>query len=144
MPKAKNDVQDTSINDPHQNISVKITFYFSILKQSISDFFWELPTYSQSVRTPYCKKVVQICKTVSSWTKLLSKYKDHRAGKFCFAFGRLPPENTSARLRHHHHHHLRGKFFFLLLQWCLLLLQKEATRNSSASGCASKPKLKKI
>ncbi len=33
-----------SINDPLQNISVKITFYFNILKQSILDFFWELPT----------------------------------------------------------------------------------------------------
>ncbi len=33
MPKAKNDVQDMSINDPQQNISVKITFYFNFLKQ---------------------------------------------------------------------------------------------------------------
>ncbi len=39
MPKAKNDVQDMSINHPQQNISVKITFYFNILKQSILDFF---------------------------------------------------------------------------------------------------------
>ncbi len=31
------------INDPQQNLSVKITFYFNILKQSISDCFWELP-----------------------------------------------------------------------------------------------------
>ncbi len=45
MPKAKNDVQDTSINDPQQNISVKVTYYFNILKQSILDFFWELPNY---------------------------------------------------------------------------------------------------
>ncbi len=44
MPKAKNDIQDKSINDPLQNISVKITFYFNILKQSILDFFWELPS----------------------------------------------------------------------------------------------------
>ncbi len=34
------------IDDPQQNISVKITFYFNILKQSILDFFWELPTHS--------------------------------------------------------------------------------------------------
>ncbi len=39
MPKAKNDVQDMSINDPLQKNSVKMTFYFNILKQSISDFF---------------------------------------------------------------------------------------------------------
>ncbi len=26
MPKAKNDIQDMSINNPQQNISVKITF----------------------------------------------------------------------------------------------------------------------
>ncbi len=45
MPKAKNGIQNTSINDPQQNISVKITFYFNILKQSILDFFWELPYY---------------------------------------------------------------------------------------------------
>ncbi len=44
MPKAKNDIQDMSINDPQQNISVKINFYFNILKQSILDFFWELLT----------------------------------------------------------------------------------------------------
>ncbi len=44
MPKAKNDIQDMSINDPQQNISVKITFYLNILKQSILDFFWELST----------------------------------------------------------------------------------------------------
>ncbi len=43
MPKAKNDVQDVSINDYQQNISVKIIVYFNILKQSILDFFWELP-----------------------------------------------------------------------------------------------------
>ncbi len=30
MPKAKNDIQDMSINDPRQNISVKITFYFNM------------------------------------------------------------------------------------------------------------------
>ncbi len=34
-----------SINDPQQNISIKITFYFNILKPSILDFFWELPMY---------------------------------------------------------------------------------------------------
>ncbi len=45
MPQSKNDIQDMSINDPQQNISVKVTFYFNILKQSISDFFWELPKY---------------------------------------------------------------------------------------------------
>ncbi len=39
MPKAKTDIQDMSINDLQQNISVKITFYFNILKQSILDFF---------------------------------------------------------------------------------------------------------
>ncbi len=39
MPKAKNDIQDMSINVPQQNISVIITFYFHILKQSILDFF---------------------------------------------------------------------------------------------------------
>ncbi len=38
MPKAKNDIQDISINDPWQNIS-------NILKQSILDFFLELPEY---------------------------------------------------------------------------------------------------
>ncbi len=43
MPKAKNDAQDTSINDPPQKISVKMTFYFNIFKQSILDLFWELP-----------------------------------------------------------------------------------------------------
>ncbi len=43
MPTDKNDIQDTSINDPQKSISVKITFYFNILKQSILDFFWELP-----------------------------------------------------------------------------------------------------
>ncbi len=32
-----------SIDDPQQNISVKITFYFSILKQSILDFFENYP-----------------------------------------------------------------------------------------------------
>ncbi len=37
-----------SINDPQQNISVKITFYFSILKQSILDFFWELPSWKNN------------------------------------------------------------------------------------------------
>ncbi len=30
MPKAKNDVQDMSINVPLQKISVKVTFYFNI------------------------------------------------------------------------------------------------------------------
>ncbi len=49
MPKAKNDVQDMSINDPLQKISVKMTFYFSIFKQSILDFFWELPRYHLSL-----------------------------------------------------------------------------------------------
>ncbi len=39
MPKAKNYIQDMSINNPRQNISVKITFYFNILIQSILDFF---------------------------------------------------------------------------------------------------------
>ncbi len=39
MPKAKNDIQNMNINDPQQNISVRITFYFNILKQSILDFF---------------------------------------------------------------------------------------------------------
>ncbi len=39
MPKAKNDIQDMIINDPQQDISVKITFYFNILKQSILDIF---------------------------------------------------------------------------------------------------------
>ncbi len=39
MPKAKIDVQHMSINDAQQNISVKITFYFNILKQSMLDFF---------------------------------------------------------------------------------------------------------
>ncbi len=43
MPKAKNDVQDMSINDPQQNISVKMTFYFNISKQSILDFFENYP-----------------------------------------------------------------------------------------------------
>ncbi len=38
MPRAKNDIQDVSINDPQQNISVKIIFYFNILKWSILDF----------------------------------------------------------------------------------------------------------
>ncbi len=33
MPKAKNDIQDMSINEPQQNISVKITFYFNILNR---------------------------------------------------------------------------------------------------------------
>ncbi len=42
MPKVKNDIQDTSINDPRKNILVEITFYFKILKQSILDFF-DLP-----------------------------------------------------------------------------------------------------
>ncbi len=37
-----------SINDPQLNISVKITFYFNILEQSILDFFWELPIYGPS------------------------------------------------------------------------------------------------
>ncbi len=45
MPNAKNDVQDMSINDPQQNISVKITFYFNISKQSILDFFENYPYY---------------------------------------------------------------------------------------------------
>ncbi len=39
MPKGKNDIQDISINDLQQDISVKINFYFNILKQSILDFF---------------------------------------------------------------------------------------------------------
>ncbi len=43
MPKAKNDVQDMSITDPQQNISVKMTFYFNNLKQSILDFFENHP-----------------------------------------------------------------------------------------------------
>ncbi len=43
MPKAKNDIQDMNIDDPQQNMSVKITFYFNILKQSILDFFWKSP-----------------------------------------------------------------------------------------------------
>ncbi len=34
----KNDVQETGINDSPQNISVKMTFYFNIFKQSILDF----------------------------------------------------------------------------------------------------------
>ncbi len=46
MPKVKNDVQDMSIWDSLQKISVKITFYFNIFKQSILDFFWELPVYT--------------------------------------------------------------------------------------------------
>ncbi len=33
MPKSKNDIQDMSITNPQQNISVKMTFYFNILKQ---------------------------------------------------------------------------------------------------------------
>ncbi len=44
MLKAKNDIQDMSINDPQQNILVKITFYFNILKRSILYFFLDLPT----------------------------------------------------------------------------------------------------
>ncbi len=43
MPNAKNNVQDMSINDPLQKISVKMTFYFNIFKRSILDFSWELP-----------------------------------------------------------------------------------------------------
>ncbi len=43
MPKAKNDVQDTSINDPPQQISVKMTFYFNISNNQFWTFFWELP-----------------------------------------------------------------------------------------------------
>ncbi len=39
MPKAENDVQDMSINDPLQKISVKMSFYFSIFKQSVLNFF---------------------------------------------------------------------------------------------------------
>ncbi len=40
MPNAKNDVQENmNINDPLPKISVKITFYFIIFKQSILDFF---------------------------------------------------------------------------------------------------------
>ncbi len=33
------------MHDSLQKISVKITFYFNIFKQSILDFFWELSTY---------------------------------------------------------------------------------------------------
>ncbi len=44
MPKAKNDVQDMSINDPQQNVSVKIIFYFNILKLSILDCFESYPS----------------------------------------------------------------------------------------------------
>ncbi len=47
MPKAKNDIQDMSINDPRQNISVKITFYFNILEQSNLDFFLRITQVSQ-------------------------------------------------------------------------------------------------
>ncbi len=44
MPKTKYDIQNMSINDPQQNISVKITFYFNILKQSILDLFENYPS----------------------------------------------------------------------------------------------------
>ncbi len=41
--RPKNNVQEMSINDPLQKILVKMTFYFNIFKQSILDFFLELP-----------------------------------------------------------------------------------------------------
>ncbi len=56
----KNDLQGMCINDPLQNISVKITFYFNILKQSILDFFWELPSY---IIDPY---ILYVCHLLSS------------------------------------------------------------------------------
>ncbi len=45
MPKAKNDVQDMRINDPQQNISVKMTFYFNILKLSHFELFLRITFY---------------------------------------------------------------------------------------------------
>ncbi len=65
MPKAKNDIQDMSINDPQQNISVKITFYVNILKQSILDFFWELPTYHALHRKKICSNINSAKKSFS-------------------------------------------------------------------------------
>ncbi len=52
MPKAKNDVHDMSINEPLQKISVKMTFYFSIVKPSILDFFWEILRRRTPRKTP--------------------------------------------------------------------------------------------
>ncbi len=43
MPKAKNDVQDMSIHDPLQKISVKMTYYFNILKNHFWTFFENYP-----------------------------------------------------------------------------------------------------
>ncbi len=45
MPKAKNDVQNMSINDGLQKISVKMTFYFNISNSQFWTFFENyLPT----------------------------------------------------------------------------------------------------
>ncbi len=44
--KAKNDVQDMSINDPMQKISVKMTFYFSIFKLSILDCLYAFISFT--------------------------------------------------------------------------------------------------
>ncbi len=41
MPKAENDVQDTSINNPLQKIPLKMTSYFNIFNQSIFYTFFE-------------------------------------------------------------------------------------------------------
>ncbi len=52
MPKAKNDVQDTSINDPLQKISVKMDFYFDIFKQSVNfGLFLRITRYLFSPQT---------------------------------------------------------------------------------------------
>ncbi len=49
MPNTKNDVQDMSINDPQQNISMKITFSFKYFKTVNFGLFFEnyphVPTY---------------------------------------------------------------------------------------------------
>ncbi len=44
MSKAKNDIQEMSINDPQQNISVKVTFHFNISNSQFWTFFENYPS----------------------------------------------------------------------------------------------------